>query len=1732
MLPIEGFRDSCKDGYKDILNVYCLVGAGISPIVLNPWFGGEYNPTESCDTVVDNYQERIDGVFDAEFCFASQDSTSCLNKLGQIQDTIPINCNVFDGLIVTNPRISRNADVDLCKKSESFATQCHSRSKLLGGGVGKAVEDLYVDSGFQCSPETATFFTNLGLNPLYYNVDVEDACLQFGPDEVGPNAIWLSLRNVGSEQKLLVDAVGLSPDLNQTARASSWAYTLGDECAADLEAYERVYGGANWTFSTPFERLTFWLGQHPRKPLLPDPSRARVMFSRGEGGCNGASPLQGAYEAYTAAPATDAPRTPDGFCWCSSFSSCSTSCASVPWSRIEAATARPGSFYEIATDLDSDDSFYDWPQAAGVLRDGGGENARIPLTNGVASRLPPPYAAYRPTAVDMRQRLSGKTTLSEGGDCHMGRAALDEGAFDLSKCQLVAKDKDTYTFECVDSNGNYRHETLPRMVSRAPSKSATEMRKKRTQCNACSVPGFTTVGALNEPETSFGVPLRLAPARRVMRELQELMREYNITNAWGSPSVASDREHFVDSVLRPAALAAMLRDDSAMLAELRARFDEGWVFCTQQECNGSIAYDEWSSASISERLDMCHVELMRQSNNGKDLVVEVEMCDMDSTLDEVCSLLRQANQTVFDANCMAAGLCVPDTFVYAPAVYSVSNNDFVRASVQNFYLRHDSTLCRASEDEEALRLQNIAEQQDCPSVAVHAFNELLTQMRMIAQTIARIIFYAYNLGISLFKVLIPGAMEQTVAEIEEWFNKLLAETMKLMMEMAHLVYKMIFEVSFVGQAIQRAYMWVCNKVAWLLEKFGDLWCLVITPFLDNVIDSFRDISNEISDFVNKIPFVDGYRFSVLDGIINGLNDLKNKVTGALCNGPLMECIDFPKNDGYDGDGALPAATRCWADFVPSAGIATSLACSRADTCVAEDLGSDKVMCDSCPMQDGVTFNNFGCNLLTKRCSCKTQTRSITYCSESSQCSLDAMCRLVDNPFASTAWGVDLCSACATEAICVFDGSESIGQCACPYTPPRVEMCAADAVGATVFVSPSAMCHFTFSDDIARGATTSVAAASLAVVPCSVIDSTTAVCVLVDWQPLVVAFRVRSSLAPSRRLLGLPITEFLSGSAANQELAEAIVQFADWNRTAEPCRSLVGAHYREEALGPVDVYVLQQCIFWRMVGNMTRGVPDTLFMSLEDTMNAIVDDPTVLLKALSAVGDTVRAVLTLWPPAGNFIARVAPLLDGRNDSWLVLARDVLTSSGRRRRRDAANWDAYVHLAEQHSSRRLLMETPRFEDLTEEAIQADIAAKEVRYYAQLSEYGVLGNVEKQDVAGLLLSGAIFTASGFDDFLASRQPDPTLPTYDYWVDSDGDGQLDWNTCPAVAIMVEEMKTGFGLLRRFYSDGYRRLKPTELLNFSAALPRVRVGGGEVSSAAEPTSGGLVNNAIFVVAEAFQRYTGVTSGKLAGFLRCYDDEDAFSLCNFVRRLFKCDKEAVQLCSRRDHTIYIGIPVCLVFFLLLSYVLSLVGFGALSFWLWTLFPFFVTWYTYGYSPRCFPMVPTCLVEDLVLPVYYLVPRQLRVSDALQRVPGCWQDDSFAPEDCLRSCVADPIFNYQSLTATYAQLLCETYGPECTDSARFEPPEWLHWLIDPQQLRVDLVYKAHAQKNYYDTFKEDDLVAQRFCAFAGVMFALPYVVAVWVVLLLALALPVLLLRLLVASVQVLLQMIFFSHMAAS
>jgi len=144
----------------------------------------------------------------------------------------------------------------------------------------------------------------------------------------------------------------------------------------------------------------------------------------------------------------------------------------------------------------------------------------------------------------------------------------------------------------------------------------------------------------------------------------------------------------------------------------------------------------------------------------------------------------------------------------------------------------------------------------------------------------------------------------------------------------------------------------------------------------------------LADIISKIV----YFFRLDDRILNGLFQMVAYVSKIQCNESIS--CQFPSSDKITNEfGALPVATRCWADFSPEIDTSSAFSCTASDTCRVSELNygnslnefgylvedGNQIVCDSCPLQPGGLVNQFGCDTYTKQCTCNRCVTCVCVC---------------------------------------------------------------------------------------------------------------------------------------------------------------------------------------------------------------------------------------------------------------------------------------------------------------------------------------------------------------------------------------------------------------------------------------------------------------------------------------------------------------------------------------------------------------------------------------------------------------------------------------------------------------------------------------------------------------------------------------------------------------------------------
>lgn len=422
--------------------------------------------------------------------------------------------------------------------------------------------------------------------------------------------------------------------------------------------------------------------------------------------------------------------TSNGFCFCSTPEDCNVAhdATDSPCTMIQTTLSLYDGQYRMARDLDKSTARcgeqLDWPFEAGVTRDGmrfdaKGGNAVAGSTCSTLDRLPPFMYRYSNEGRIYQEQSAKRTTLDEGGVCHMGRPA---------RLSTTVLEKNTQT--CRTVYRNYTHIVvrceqdevdlvLEREVSRAPTWMVEHMRSERRKCGECSgVPEWWTEnGGQTMPagaEVSYGLPFRWSASRMLAGEVRGMLCGTNHNTSSECAAMLQVSEWTLDAFIRnlvdspellfsPGVLqaggasATLLGNMTGGAGATDGKPDEsvlweqgGWVACDKYNgtCYGGISKKDWHTSS---RADHCIAKFSDAVRGGKinSTTYGVDICNLNPRLEHLCQTLAQAKQSIYEANCVYAGACSHEQHVYTPGIYSITDGDFVRGTVVNYYEMYD-----------------------------------------------------------------------------------------------------------------------------------------------------------------------------------------------------------------------------------------------------------------------------------------------------------------------------------------------------------------------------------------------------------------------------------------------------------------------------------------------------------------------------------------------------------------------------------------------------------------------------------------------------------------------------------------------------------------------------------------------------------------------------------------------------------------------------------------------------------------------------------------------------------------------------------------------------------------------------------------------------------------------------------------------------------------------------------
>ena len=1464
--------------------------------VLNPGLLGDFEPSEGCDTAVVNQQRVISAI--CSDCSSPSEYLALENG-----DTMTCPQTFKAAQQITT---DATAPSNLCSKRPATDTSACANVRGMLGQTN--FDGVPVDSVYTRRTWSGGLPAGVSFNPLFQGKPPGNVIsnLALRSTDIGGHFIRMALSVTrGGAYTMAIQSLPLA---SYADAVSPEAYSLGVagtdmrwtqvNTDAETRALQSLYPNsvcAAW--DCPLRRRAFFMGTDANfRPRVPDPLRTQILYG------SRAHPTQAAFPMpmtldQTGTRVLGVYFTSNGFCACLAppCSKCAPDIDALKGLWTNATVVAQSTCTEQL----------DWPYAGGQLRDGSSVPQRWNMSApcGIIDRLPGFRYRYKNL-----QKLapSSKTTLDKGGVCHMGWPVVTAGP--LAGCYILSE---TDMFMCPTF-------LEPKNVTRLRAKTIPELlnsgtRPRLSDCNPPPAYAFGN-GTATPPEVSYGQPRRWEAARLLANDLRRRLCGNSTVckpaSQWTLPS-------FWNSVYM--ANFPPIPDGNG---ENQSLWQQPWVTCTQptngtQQCSGTIPRSSWATG---DRPQIC-LDAVTTSPLANSLTQNVDVCDLDASLDRFCRTVQDGRYKVFEANCLYSGQCRQKLFFYQPSTYMIDNGQFVRSTVQDFYNGTVQGACVPDQDTYQQIQANAQNLDKCAAMKLNILASCIQLVRTIVHNLVELTYYTCEIFLYVFQLL-GARSDAEKTEITTQLNALLAlirnKFILLFQGIGDILYKLVFEGPM-GSWLITIIQAICDFLEWL---FSDVVYLVLCWARTISIWVLENVGRNLVGVLNGISF--GQLGYLQDSITSAETTIKDNIP---CSPQKLWTCNLPFNDKNATTTTLPLPTRCWAGVEPGV---NSLACTAADTCIQSDYTN--VICGACPAASSMT--RFGCDSLTKLCTCDVFPVGVSSCSSHQECAIDdpaVSCRYVDS-YLQPSYGNVPCTQCPNP-VCLISPGASAGQCSCLLRPVPMQPCS--DVGQIVSPDATQLCLVTSSGSGQSASSTAYTEdyRTLASAPCMLLNRAQAYCMHVYMSgavstPLVVGI---SLLSTRRRLLW----------ETNSTLAPA-----NWSGRGEPCRSLVLADIG--GLGILERHTRAECWRWRDIGaqllieaNMTSVSP-YLLVSWRD----LVDDmlrPGVLIEIMAKLPQVLAKMLMHSEMTQPLYIMVAYwMVDTPEQAWL---NQTILNQAR----------VMVRNATRLTPRRRLLST----DPPAAVINTAVAAETV-------------------------------------YLWDQGPYTWPPNFVYW---NGN-----KSCALASTALEVFKHGIEGTAAYYANPKADPVPVRWPSLPIRYAPLSLTIPDLSSA---------NAAAESVKEVFANITDVWLDPDAA--RSYFIEAPYM--NTLQRLMQCNFTQVQTCADRQallpsilQTVAVVIGLGIIFRTVgvpYAEVLCLVS----------VLPSFL-FLTYGYSPMCVGLVPTCLLSDVVGLVRTFLPATVTWPAELTLTPNC---TSVA---CMRSCALDPIVGFAAWQDHVAWGMCE------------------------------------------------------------------------------------------------------------
>lgn len=1235
----------------------------------------------------------------------------------------------------------------------------------------------------------------------------------------------------------------------------------------------------------------------------------------------------------------------------------------------------------------------DWPHRAFRTMDGanGGTARDSSQYCNVFDRLPSFALRYSAMPTDVLRKNVNAASTSAGGACHMGRLKKIKKSNETDMLQFCTAFETHSSCRVLQKNAqsefSWSSKDIPVHEPFVAQKRKPSRKRRCSLCESHAESSFIdrrsneTPLRTNVRQLSVGVPTSISPERLIAANLRRKI----------CPSAGADcpllyevlpRESWQQHKLMRGLLNLSNAHQHSMPPAVRddGLWNEPWVFCKRNSnitsCSGVVPKEEWTDPSL--RSGACSREMIGANDEDRK---PIRLCDLSDELQDLCVQLGTWNSKIEYILCKAAGhrQCSEHGFFYNPTAYSLSNQDFVYNTVRKMYHQYNDSACPAVYVNKQ-ELQNEILRGKCGSVALEPLRTIVKTARGFAYDLTVILYCDMQIFVYLSGVIIGfiGSLDTLIAESSRnllmYIHLLLGKVNSIMDRLM----KMLWKLAEFG-----AFKWI--------KKAAALFCVVledvIKPLMTNVIHPAASMMAEFIGAIDRdltrplVKFINDFSFGKWDASDMIETNRKNidfwKKTAENAKNFVAKCEeDGVDEDSTDPIGVLPVATKCWSTYTTFFGDNSMLSCTAADTCHSGVTDTRLVTCGICP-EPQTSFRQFGCFDITKICTCSVPVLSLQYCTANEDCSTtESSCKYLDSEL-EPSMGFTPCSSCQSSRLCYMQPGMSMGYCACGLFQIKFARCSDHAKN----VNPGYddMCIFTSDPNFLASVTFAFSFDTAISTPCRMINPAFAFCARETNGQLYV---VGTDISRRRHLL-----QVASGDEHVEiQTASVLCQDALASDAMPHMRAHCVALFHESRL---TVHEL----------GLDGTLPPCAFCGIEDVYSAFVMTPRNMIAITTNISAVLRVVarhtplkhvLSTFKVTRRYIEVMLHSIDTAHDDELPLIRH--TRHG---------WQ--VDIASNDTVAVFLLETVFPQVLNWAVLHNESAHGDARTSRRL--LSAVDTASDSMQAAMNRAHALHRSFQTQLSLAFTFPFESSEHRSAWMSAWppdlGRRSTDAeDTCPPLLNVIRGFKWTFGNLSRSFDPITMKTKPTLAASWVAVPRQNATGNSSKSNDAEdaPTS------AMLWLSQQILQTVGLQFDSFYDLVQAAVAESP--------KIMRCNYESVQTCSRWDMHALHAIIITAVYFTVFVLLCGSLQMSLLPMALLGVFPAIVMYMSYGYSPFCAPMLPVCIMDDLLWTVNSFLPVVVEFPPSMFVSVSCIpKRNEFIQKNCLRSC-SDPPFEYR------------------------------------------------------------------------------------------------------------------------